>query len=96
MSAFFFKLEKDVMMLHFATTTYDEENNKFHNWHCMPLKQDFIDQLQKHGRLPEPSVKAYFDEIAKNEELKTNYQMITEKLEEIKNQKAVTPEVEFL
>ena len=78
MSAFFFKQEKDVLMLHFATETIDEENNLFHNWHCMPLKQDFIDQLQKHGRLPEPSVKAYFDEIAKHEEVKTKYQMLAE------------------
>jgi len=78
MSSFFFTEETDGMILHFITITRDAENNSFNNWHCMPLKQDFIDQLQKLGRLPEPSVKAYFDEIEKHEELKTNYQMITE------------------
>ena len=76
-------------MLHFATITHDAENNRFHNWHCMPLKQDFIDQLQKHGRIPEPSVKAYFEEIAEKEEFKKKYQML-------KNEKAVTPEGIFL
>ena len=78
MSSFFFTEESDGMILHFITDTYDAENNKFNNWHCMPLKQDFIDQLQKHGRLPEPSVKAYFDEISKHEEVKTKYQMLAE------------------
>ena len=93
MSSFFFTEETDGMILHFITDTHDAENNQFNNWHCMPLKQDFIDQLQKHGRMPEHSVKACFDEIAKHEELKTKYQMLTEQL---KNQKAVTPEVEYL
>ena len=71
MTAFFFMQEKDGgMMLHFVTETIDAENNLFHNWHCMPLKKDFIELLQTHGRLPVPTVKAYFEEIAKNEEFK--------------------------
>ena len=64
--------------------TTDAENNHFHNWHCMPLKQDFIDRLQKYGRLPEPSVNAYFDEIAKNEEVKKEFKMLAESHEEMK------------
>ena len=79
MSSFFFTEETDGMILHFITCTYDAENNKFNNWHCMPLKQDFIDQLQKHGRLPEPSVKAYFDEIAEKEELKKEIERLKSK-----------------
>ena len=83
MSSFFFKKDKDGLMLHFATETIDSENNLFHNWHCMPLKQDFIDQLKTHGRLPEPSVKAYFDEIAKNDELKKENERLKATMQKI-------------
>ena len=69
MSSFFFSKDNEGIKLHFVTETIDEENNEFTNWHCMTLKQDFIDQLQAHGRLPEPSVNAYFAEIAKNQML---------------------------
>ena len=42
--------------------------------------------------MPEPSVNALFDEIARSEELKKKNQLITNQYEELKNQKAVTPE----
>jgi len=64
------------MKLHFVKGTRDAENNSFTNWHCMSLKQDFIDHVQAHGRLLEPSVKAYFAEIAESEELRTENQIL--------------------
>ena len=56
-------------MLHFVSYTKDEENNFFTNWYSMQLNEDFIQKLKTHGRLPEPTTNAYFDEIAKNEAL---------------------------
>ena len=54
-------------MLHFVRLTTDSENNHFNNWYSMPLDSNFVQMLQKHGRLPEPSTNAYFDEIAQHE-----------------------------
>ena len=56
-------------MLHFVKYTKDEENNEFTNWYSMQLNEDFIQKLKTHGRLPEPTTNAYFDEIAKVEAL---------------------------
>jgi len=56
-------------MLHFVDYTKDEENNFFTNWYSMQLSEDFIQKLKTHGRLPEPTTNAYFNEIAKVEAL---------------------------
>ena len=72
-------------MLHFVNYTNDEENNMFTNWYSMQLNEDFIQKLKTHGRLPEPTTNAYFDEIAKNEALSKENQILNEqnaKLEE--------------
>ena len=66
---FFLTQEENGLILHFVRNITDAENNHFINWYSMPLKQDFIQMLQKHGRLPEPSTNAYFNEIAKYEAL---------------------------
>ena len=65
--AFFFTHEENGLMLHFIGRKTDSENNHFNNWYSMPLDSDFVQRLQKHGRLPEPSTNACFDEIAQHE-----------------------------
>ena len=71
-------------MLHFVNFTKDEENNFFTNWYSMQLNEDFIQKLKTHGRLPEPTTNAYFDEIAKVESLSKENQILKEQFEEMK------------
>ena len=73
-------------MLHFVNYTRDEENNYFTNWYCMQLNEDFIQKLKTHGRLPEPTTNAYFDEIAKVESLSKENQILNEQFEEMKKE----------
>ena len=67
-------------MLHFVNRTRDEENNVFTNWYSMQLNEDFIQKLKTHGRLPEPTTNAYFDEIAKVEALSKKNQILNEQI----------------
>ena len=71
-------------MLHFVSYTKDEENNFFTNWYSMQLNEDFIQKLKTHGRLPEPTTNAYFDEIAKVESLSKEIKILNEQFEETK------------
>ena len=73
-------------MLHFVNFTKDEENNVFTNWYSMQLNEDFIQKLKTHGRLPEPTTNAYFDEIAKVEALSKENQILKEQFEEMKKE----------
>ena len=34
------------------------------NWYAMQIKTDMINSLQAYGRLPQPTIQAYFDELA--------------------------------
>ena len=58
----------------------------------MQLNEDFIQKLKTHGRLPEPTTNAYFDEIAKVESLSKENQILKEQYEELKKEKATTAE----
>ena len=71
-------------MLHFVNFTIDKENNFFTNSYSMQLNEDFIQKLKTHGRLPEPTTNAYFDEIAKVEALSKENQIMKEQFEEMK------------
>lgn len=83
-------------MLHFVGGNIDAQNNSFINWYSMSLNQDFIQMLEKHGRLPNPSTNAYFDEIAKSEALLKKNQILQEQYEELKKEKATTAEGQIL
>ena len=80
------------MILHFVGWKTDTENNHFINWYSMSLNQDFIQMLEKHGRLPEPTTNAYFDEIFQHEKIKNKYQQLRDEFEESKKEKATTAE----
>ena len=49
--AFFIEDEYGFSM-HFATQTVTDRNTRLENWHCMSFRQDFIETLRDHGRLP--------------------------------------------
>ena len=38
--------------MHFTTQTITDENKRLVNWHCMSFKEDFIQTLKEHKRLP--------------------------------------------
>ena len=38
--------------LHFTTQTITDENKRLVNWHCMAFKDDFVQTLEEHKRLP--------------------------------------------
>ena len=56
--------------MHFATKFVSDENKEYHNWHCMPFKEDFDKKLMKYGQLPISSMKEHFNmmqEVQKKE-----------------------------
>ena len=59
--------------MHFATYQFSDENKEYHNWHCMPFREDFNQKLTKFGELPDPSIKKHFGML---QELKESKQMI--------------------
>ena len=77
--SFFFKKEKQGYSFHFVTYTSDIEGNRFNNWHCMILNDDFFLHLKSLGRLPKPSVQEYIKEIAEHEQLKLKYKALEQK-----------------
>ena len=44
-NSFFFKQESDGITLHYTSATFDDKNQRHHNWLSMPLKTDFIKAL---------------------------------------------------
>ena len=60
--AIFFQIDPDSgFIMHFATKYLSEQNKEYHNWHCMPFREDFRKKLMKYGQLPNPSMKDHFE-----------------------------------
>ena len=43
---------KDGFEFHFPNHNITDENKRLENWYCMNFKQDFIENLKQHRRLP--------------------------------------------
>ena len=52
-------LAVDSIMLYIPS--FSEQNKEYHNWHCMPFREDFRKKLMKYGQLPNPSMKDHFE-----------------------------------
>ena len=66
--AAFFLPEKYGFSMHFSTQEITDVGTRLENWHCMAFREDFINSLQEHGRLPLISYREQLKEISKLEE----------------------------
>jgi len=73
--------EDEGFTLHVARGHYDDENNEYHEWVSLHLKQDFVTCLKKLGRLPSVTTRGYLAECEK-----------ANKYEELLQRTATTPE----
>ena len=81
----FFKKETNGYSLHFSNNFYTEDDQRQETWFCIHLKDDFFEQLKKLKRLPEPTTRAYYEEIEKNNLSQEIIDTLTKEVKEFKS-----------
>ena len=74
----FFVPEEYGFSMHFATQSLTNYGTKLENWYRMAYRQDFIDTLETHGRLPTTS---YRDALEINQKLIEENKQLKRRLE---------------
>ena len=72
--------------MHFTGGICHEENIEQNNWHCMIFKEDFIEKLKRHGRLPISSVDEQYAVLDSNQSLQEENNDLKEQIEQLKKQ----------
>ena len=93
-NSFFFKQELDGITLHYTSATFDDKNQRHHNWLSMPLKTDSIQALREHGRLPPTRINELFKEMTNAQEMSKLEEKYDEKTQEVNSMQEKIKEFE--